>query len=224
MGNILVPGQDVSGTVSYTVNGGAPISIDLVITNSMVGVVDANDLEACATGGSASAGVCEMMAKMNADADPFADPLLADIVAKKLLVGADHAWELAEPPGFDPIDAAERFMHLAQAVQQVVGEECELELWPAIRGATFHGEIVLPASVMAEPTSAVVRASNFANLIAVLNDDRAVRPEILAQLRRRFDRAGYRFIPALPLRREYTGHHRGMGQFSRWSDRLFGYV
>ena len=158
------------------------------------------------------------------NADPFADPALADVVARKLLQGADHAWELQEPPGFDPIDAAERFMHLAQAVQQIVGDDCEMELWPAIRDATFHGEIVLPASATIEPASAVIRASNFANLIAILNDERIVKPDLLAQLRKRFERAGYRFIPALPLRREYTGHHRATKQFSRWSDRLFGYL
>jgi len=154
--------------------------------------------------------------------DPFADPLLADVVAKKLLGGADHPWELQQPPGFDPIDAAERFMNLAQAVQAIAGEDCDMELWPSIRDATFHGEIVLPPAAMAEPTSGIIRASNFANLIAVLNDDRAVKPEVMTQLRRRFERSGYRFIPAQPLRREYTGHHRG--QFSRWADRLFGYV
>jgi hypothetical protein len=154
--------------------------------------------------------------------DPFADPLLADVVAKKLLSGADHPWELQQPPGFDPIDATERFMNLAKVVQSIVGEDCEMELWPSIRDATFHGEIVLPPSAMAEPTSGIIRASNFANLIAVLNDDHAVKPEVMAQLRRRFERAGYRFIPALPLRREYTGHHRT--DFARWSDRLFGYL
>ena len=156
--------------------------------------------------------------------DPFADPALADLVAKKLLAGADHAWELQQPPDFDPIESAERFMDLAQAVQTIVGEDCPLELWPAIREATFHGELVLPAGAMAQPASAVIRASNFANLIAILDDERTVNPQILAQLRRRFERAGYRFIPALPLHRAYDGHHRATKQFRRWVDRLFGYL
>jgi hypothetical protein len=43
-------------------------------------------------------------------------------------------------------------------------------------------------------------------------------------LRKRFDRAGYRFVPSAQLRRTYEGHHRGTKRFSTWADRLFGYV
>jgi hypothetical protein len=156
--------------------------------------------------------------------DPFADPELAQVVARKLISGADHPWELEQPPAFDPLEAAGRFMKLARETNAIVGADCEVEMWPAIRSATFHGEIVLPPSALTANGSAVVRASNFANLIAVLDDESAVRPGVLAQLRRRFDRNGYRFLPAAPLRRRYDGHHRGTGQFARWSDRLFGYL
>lgn len=156
--------------------------------------------------------------------DPLADPELAAVVARKLIRGADHAWELEQPPEFDPLDAAERFMILAREVNQIVGAECEMELWPAIKSATFHGEIVLPPTVLAEQSWAVIRASNFANLIAILNDEGAVSPEVLARLKRRFERNGYRFVPSGPLRGNYDGHHRGTREFGRWSDRLFGYV
>jgi len=156
--------------------------------------------------------------------DPFSDPMLADVVARKLLQGADHAWEMEQPPDFDPIDALERFMKLASDVNGIVGEECPIELWPAIKAATFHGELVLPMSATAEPASAIIRASNFGNLIAILDDERALKPDVLAKLRRRFERIGYRFVPTLPLRRPYDGHHRGTGQFRRWADRLFGYM
>ena len=156
--------------------------------------------------------------------DPFADPMLADLVAKKLIQGADHPWELDQPPAFDAFEAAERFMKLAREVNAIVGAECEIELWPMIKAATFHGEIVLPPTALVEGGSAVVRASNFANLLAVLEDESAVRPDVLAQLRRRFDRNGYRFVPGRPLHRKYDGHHRGTGQFARWADRLFGYL
>lgn len=156
--------------------------------------------------------------------DPFSDPMLAEVVTRKLLQGADHPWELEQPPKFDPIEACERFMRLSAEVNRIVNDDCPIELWPAIRAATFHGEIVLPASAMAEPASAIIRASNFGNLITILDDERTVKPEILALLRRRFERIGYRYIPALPLRKAYDGHHRATRQFTRWSDRLFGYV
>lgn len=156
--------------------------------------------------------------------DPFADPVLAEVVARKLIAAADHPWELEHPPAFDPLDAAGRFMTLARETNEIVGAECEVEMWPAVRSATFHGEIVLPPSALADGGSAVVRASNFANLVAVLDDEAVVRPDVLARLRRRFDRSGYRFVPAWPLRRTYDGHHRGTRQFTRWADRLFGYL
>ncbi|HEX8916636.1 MAG TPA: hypothetical protein VF796_30075 [Humisphaera sp.] len=157
-------------------------------------------------------------------ADPLADPALAALVADKLLRGADHPWEVAEPPAFDVIEAAGRFLKLTQEVNAIVGTECAVELWPAVRDATFHAELVLPADVLTGEESAVVRASNFANLIAVLNDDDAVRPDVMAKLRRRFERNCYRFVPSGPLRKPYDGHHRGTKQFARWRDRLFGYL
>lgn len=158
------------------------------------------------------------------NADPMSDPMLADVVAKRLLQSADHAWEIEQPPGFDPIEAAERFMKLAQSVQVLLQADCELELWPAIRDATFHGELVLPRTALAEPGSAVIRASNFANLVAILNDEMIVQPDVLARLKRLFVEGGYRFMPSSPLRRDYTGHHRAERPFAKWRDRLFGYV
>ena len=156
--------------------------------------------------------------------DPLNDPVLAELVASRLIKAADHARELERPEDFDGIEAVGRFMELARRIEQVVGEPCEIELWPQIREATFHGELVLPTSVLAGEGSAAVRASNFGNLITLIPDEGAVRAEVLAELKRRFERAGYRFVPSAPLRRIYDGHHRGSKRFSTWADRLFGYL
>lgn len=158
-------------------------------------------------------------------ADPLADPAFAASVYRKLLAAADHPWELDQPPKWDPLEAAERFLKLIQDVNAIVGEPCEAEMWPAIKAATFHGELVLPpAALLGAGAFAVVRASNFADLVAVLNDESVVRPEVLAQLRRRFERRGYRYVPSVLLPRAYDGHHRGTRQFATWRDRLFGYL
>jgi hypothetical protein len=156
--------------------------------------------------------------------DPLADPALAELVATKLLRAADHPWEIERPHDFDGIEAVGRFMELAQRIEAVVAEPCAVEMWPQLRDTTFHAELVLPASAMAREGYAAVRASNFGNLIAIFHDEADLRPDVLRELRKRFDRAGYRFVPSSPLRRTYDGHHRGTRRFATWADRLFGYL
>ena len=156
--------------------------------------------------------------------DPLADPALAELVALRRLKGADHPWELERPHDFDAVEAVGRFMELARDVEAIVGQSCELEVWPHVREATFHGELVLPADVVSGEGYAAIRASNFGDLIAVLNDDSLVRTDVMQPLRRRFERRRYQFIPSNLLRKTYDGHHRGTKQFPRWTDRLFGYL
>jgi hypothetical protein len=156
--------------------------------------------------------------------DPFNDPALAELVASRLIQAADHPREIERTEDFDGIEAVGRFMALAQRIEAVVGESCLIEMWPQVRDATFHAELVLPGSVVGGDGYAAVRASNFGNLIAIIPDEAELRPAVLAELRRLFDRAGYRFVPSAPLRRRYDGHHRESNRFSTWADRLFGYA
>src|SRR3954468_20125734 len=81
--------------------------------------------------------------------DPLNDPALAELVASRLIKAADHAWEIERPADFDGIEAVGRFMTLAQRIEAMVGESCLVEMWPQVRNATFHAELVLPSSVMA---------------------------------------------------------------------------
>jgi hypothetical protein len=156
--------------------------------------------------------------------NPLADPELAALVAAKLLKAADHPWEVERPFDFDGIEAVGRFLALARDVEELVGGGCAIEVWPQLRDTTFCGELVLPSSVTAAEEGAMLRASNFANLIAILPDEQDVRPDVLQRLRRLFDRHGYRFLPAAPLHRPYDGHHRGTRRFATWADRLVGYL
>jgi hypothetical protein len=156
--------------------------------------------------------------------EPFDDPALSELIATRLIKAADHPREIERPGDFDGIEAVGRFMELAQRIQALVGESCPVEMWPQVRDATFHAELVLPASVIVGDGYAAIRASNFGNLIAIVPDESEVKPDVLAELRRRFDRAGYRFAPSAPLRRTYDGHHQGTKRFGTWADRLFGYV
>lgn len=157
------------------------------------------------------------------NADPLSDPELAELAMGKLMKAADHPWELEQPPDFDPIAATERFLNLI-ADLGVHGIDGEVQLWPGIRSATFHGELVLPRHALRDQEHAVLRASNFGSLIAVLRDENALQPEALATVRAAATAAGYRLLPASLHRKTYAGHHRGTRQFATWSDRLFDYL
>ena len=97
--------------------------------------------------------------------------------------------------GFDFVEAKERFLLLVQAVERVVGPAGDVEVWPLVRGATFHGAVQLPPTALTPGSAASVRVSNFGNL-ATLHpvDDAIASPDVLAGLRLR-DRA-----EGLPLR------------------------
>jgi hypothetical protein len=158
------------------------------------------------------------------NADPLSDPMLAELAAGKFVRAADHPWEIEQPPQWDPFDAIERFLKLITALQEKLGIDGEVQLWPGIRNATFHAELVLPPAILRAEGWAVMRASNFGNLIAVLNDETVVQDAPLAEIREQSIAAGYRFIPSAQLRKRYDGHHRGARLFTTWADRLFGYL
>jgi hypothetical protein len=158
------------------------------------------------------------------NADPLSDPMLAELAMGKLMRAADHPWELEKPPDWDPIGAVERFLRLVTALRDSLGIDEEVQLWPGIRSATFHAELVLPASVVNVGEHAVIRASNFGDLLAILRDDSSVQPAVVQGIRQLARAEGYRFIPSSLLRRKYDGHHRGTRQFATWSDRLFDYL
>jgi hypothetical protein len=158
------------------------------------------------------------------NADPLSDPMLAELAMGKMMRGADHPWEIEQPPDWDPLAAVERFLQLIAALDQKLGITGEVQLWPAIRSATFHAELVLPPGVLREKEYAAIRASNFGELLAIVPDDSAVREDVVAAVRDLGRAAGYRVIRSSLTRKKYDGHHRGTGQFVTWRDRLFDYL
>ena len=151
---------------------------------------------------------------------------LPDELWARLLKAADDPWELEAPAGFDFVEAKERFLLLVQAVERVVGPAGDVEVWPLVRGATFHGAVQLPPGALApDAAGASVRVSNFGNL-ATLHpaDDTIAAPDLFAQLRRAIERKGYRYVPTRALRRPYTGHHMGKAAIGDWLTRFFDYL
>src|SRR5215212_9867731 len=111
----------------------------------------------------------------------------SDEMAALLLRGFDDPRSLHAPPGFDFVEATGRFLQLAHAVTRIVGQDCDMEIWPDIRDASYHGEVRLPASALMEPAASVsIRASNFGNLVTLYDatGDEAVKPPVLAALRK----------------------------------------
>src|SRR5213078_640963 len=93
---------------------------------------------------------------------------LPDEIWARLLKAADDPWEVEAPAGFDVVEAKERFLLLVQAVERVVGPAGDVEVWPLVRGATFHGAVQLPPVALApDAAAASVRVSNFGNLATV---------------------------------------------------------
>ncbi len=153
--------------------------------------------------------------------EPFDEAM---IEAELLLRGFDDPHSLEAPRDFDHIEANARLLRLAHEVTQLVGEDCELETWPAIQDASFHGAIWLPQSVLTDLDAASIRTSNFGRLITVYDSDNVVKPEILAALRVLFERSGYRYVPSAALRRPYKGRHGASDRLRDWGTRYFDYL
>ena len=164
------------------------------------------------------------MADLQPNLDPLNDPEPMELVAPRLLKGYDDPWEVLAPHEFDFLAATERFLRFAHALTQQFGEGCDLEVWPTLQDAAFHGEVQLPQAALNWPTFAAVRASNFGNLITVVDDDTAVKPEALATIRSLGDRHRYRYLPSAPLHRRYDGYHQGKTAMRTWKQRFFGYA
>lgn len=149
---------------------------------------------------------------------------LPDEVWLALLKGYDDPRSLQAPAGFDYLEATGRFLGLAHDITRIVGPECDIEVWPAVQDASFHGEIRLPDAVLTTPDGVFVRASNFGNLVTAFDADESIRPDVLAALRGLADRHRYRYVPSAALRRPYTGRHAGTASIRDWGGRFFGYA
>jgi hypothetical protein len=150
---------------------------------------------------------------------------LPDELWARLLRAADDPWEVEAPSGFDFVEAKERFLLLVQAVERVVGPAGDVEVWPLVRGATFHGAVQLPPASLRPEGAASVRVSNFGNFATIHPVDEAIAtPDVAAGLRRAIERKGYRYVPTRVLRRPYTGHHMGKAPIADWLTRFFDYL
>lgn len=149
---------------------------------------------------------------------------LPDELWPRLLTGFDDPHAVEAPAGFDFIDAKERFLDLARAVSAALGAECDVEVWPFLAGATFHGLLQLPPAAAGCAGAASLRVSNFGNLATLYPDEATVSPDARMAVQATCGGKGYRYVPSRILRGRYTGPHRGKGLFARWADRFFAHM
>jgi hypothetical protein len=132
-----------------------------------------------------------------------------------------------EPLGFDYAAAQRRFRDLLPALSGVFGESLQFEDGSAIQDASFFAQVFLPRDslvrALAPFESAVLRFSNFGDMVAVRHED-ALDPRELMTLRDVLQRAGYVFVPEVALLAKYPGgpvewvESRGATWWTRYFD------
>lgn len=94
-----------------------------------------------------------------------------------------------------------------------------------IQDASFHGQILLPRSLLTEPDYHLsLRTSNFGQLATVYDDDTLVRPQVLSTMRIVLDELGYLYVPTAVLVVSYTGRNPGVSGFRNWGMRYFDWI
>jgi hypothetical protein len=147
----------------------------------------------------------------------------ADLMVS-VLRGFDDPAHAEAPADFDYVEAKQRFLELAQAVNRLVGAECDVDVWPGIQDASHHGEIVLPSSATTAPERAVIRVSNFGGLATFFDETNdVVKPDLLPRLIRVIERAGYRYVAPALLARRYDGR-LPRDRIPTWGTRYFDYL
>ncbi|MCC6820905.1 MAG: hypothetical protein V9H26_10925 [Verrucomicrobiota bacterium] len=137
----------------------------------------------------------------------------------EILKSFDDSEHAEYPVGFVHEAAWSKFEKLAQEVcPQYPGSEFETGL--RIQDASFHGQIMLKV----RGGIAVIRASNFGNLITILDEDSLLENLSMTRLKRIFEKFGYTFVPSEILELDYTGKNGGVNGFRSWRLRFFDYT
>jgi hypothetical protein len=98
-----------------------------------------------------------------------------------------------------------------------------------IQDASFHGQILLPYSLLTEDAvneSYLIRlrASNFGHLVTLYDDDTLIRPEALATIISVLEELGYTYVPTVVLNEPYLGKNPGVSGFRTWGMRYFDWI
>lgn len=98
-----------------------------------------------------------------------------------------------------------------------------------IQDASFHGQILLPHSLLTEDAvkedSLIrLRISNFGQLATLYDEDTLVRPDVLSTIVSVLEEQGYTYIPTIVLNEPYSGKNPGVSGFRTWGMRYFDWI
>jgi hypothetical protein len=147
-----------------------------------------------------------------------------DAEAQKLLSQLDDPSYGEYPDGFDYRTAEARARSLLPSLEALFATPVDFEDGAKIQDAAFHTDVFIPESALTRPlgtaTRAVLRFSNFGNMVAVWPED-AIAPDVLRRMQQVLEGAGYRWIPARVLNRPYhPARPKGLA-IDSWWDRFF---
>jgi hypothetical protein len=103
------------------------------------------------------------------------------------------------------------------------------ETGTGIQDASFHGQILLPHSLLTEDAlredSLIrLRTSNFGRLATAYDDDALVRPDALSTIISVLEEQGYTYVPTVVLNEPYPGKNPGVCGFRTWGMRYFDWI
>ena len=99
----------------------------------------------------------------------------------------------------------------------------------SIQDASFHGQILLPYSLLTKDALQVgsiirLRTSNFGHLATAYDEDAMVRPDVLSIIISVLEEQGYTYVPTVVLNEPYSGKNPGLDGFRTWGKRYFDWI
>jgi hypothetical protein len=141
------------------------------------------------------------------------------------LVGVDDAHNAEHPAGFKASLAEQKFLRLVDGLNKHHRINLPVESGKSVQDSSFHAEASLPADWVVEHGYILkLRASNFGNLLAVVDDDRMIKTDHLNIIGKLAQEMHYRFVPTSVLLEKYTGTNKGVTAFQNWMHRYFDWL
>src|SRR5687768_16512658 len=138
----------------------------------------------------------------------------------RYLIQVDDAVNAESPRGFSRRKAQHRFFSFISKLNTEFNIQLPLESDKSIQDSSFHAATTLPKEWQLTPNHFLqLRASNFGNLLAVVEDDQILKADILAVIKRYAQELDYQLVPSLVLWEKYSGTNKGVNGFENWIHR-----
>ncbi len=141
------------------------------------------------------------------------------------LLKVDDAVNAESPQGFSRRKAQKRFFSLITKLSVEFNIQLPIESGKSIQDASFHSAAFLPKEWQLTPNHILqLRASNFGNLLAVVDDDQIVKTDVLAVIKHYAQELDYQYVPGQVLWEKYSGKNKAIHGSNSWMYRYFEYL